>query len=498
MKFSSPFRALGAEKIGTAGIITIAVIAFFVVGFVVARLQFAGLALFFILPLAAAYLVSVFTSRRFGFISLVLWAFLGIGMGRYATSFLGGSVLGLGIDVILFLILLSALFSGMVEKKELSFLKSPTVIFTFVWFGINILQMFNPMSPGFEAWFYAGRGVAFNMLFCIPLAILLFNKQKDLSSFLNLWIILSVIGTLWGLKQKFIGLDGAETQWLNDGNFSTHMLHGNLRIFSFFTDAGQFGASQGHAAVAALILSLGPSSARRKIFYTAAGLLCLYGMIISGTRGALAVPLIGSFVYLILSKNWKILSIGLIVLAIAYGFLKFTYIGQDNYDIRRLRTALDPNDASLQVRLLNQAKLAEYLNSHPFGGGVGAGGYWGTRFKPGSFLAELALDSWYVRIASDYGWVGLAYYVVMILYFIFSGFFVVFRMTDALFRQQLAALYAGMVGIAVASYGNQVWGQMPTGIIIYLSLAFLSVVPQKYPQFYAVSSNALSPDSSKK
>ena len=358
--------------------------------------------------------------------------------------------------------------------------------FTIIWFGINVMQMFNPLSPGFEAWFYAGRGVSFYMLFCIPLAIVLFNKQKNLETFLLLWIILSVIGTIWGMKQKFIGLDRAETEWLmRPANLKTHLLFGQLRIFSFYTDAGQFGAAQGHAGVTALILALGPSTKRKKIFYGLAGMLCLYGMIISGTRGAIAVPAVGFLIYLVLSKNWKILSIGILILAGAYGFLKYTYIGQDNYDIRRLRTSLDPNNASLHVRLVNQARLAEYLNSHPFGGGVGAGGFWGNRFKPGSFLADLALDSWYVRIASDYGWFGLAYYLIMILYFIFSGFFVVFRMNDEGFRQQLAAIYAGMVGVAVASYGNQVWGQMPTGIIIYIILAFLSVVPMKYKHLYS-------------
>ena len=91
-----------------------------------------------------------------------------------------------------------------------------------------------------------------------------------------------------------------------------------------------------------------------------------------------------------------------------------------------------------------------------------------------------------MRIASDYGWFGLAFYLVMIIYFIFSGFFTVFRMTDEGFRQQLAAVYSGMVGIAVASYGNQVWGQMPTGIIIYVTLAFLSVVPMKYAHLYPI------------
>ncbi|MBK6642897.1 MAG: hypothetical protein IPG39_17560 [Bacteroidetes bacterium] len=63
----------------------------------------------------------------------------------------------------------------------------------------------------------------------------------------------------------------------------------------------------------------------------------------------------------------------------------------------------------MQVRLANQKKLAAYLDYHWLGGGVGSGGYWGQRFSPNSFLANLALDSWYVRIAAEYGYIGLIF-----------------------------------------------------------------------------------------
>jgi hypothetical protein len=481
---TTAISAVGADKISSREMRAVVVGFFLVVGLLIAKFQLIGIGVIAVLPFTFYYLIKLFTSHQVGFLSLLVYAFLGVGSGKYASA-AGGAAVGLGIDFILLFILLVVLFSGMTKKEDLRYLKSPIMMFTLAWFIINLMQMFNPLSPGFEAWFYAGRGVAFYMLFCIPLAIVLFNKQKNLESFLDIWFILSVIGTIWGLKQKFIGLDGAEREWLmKPGNLKTHLLFGQLRIFSFFTDAGQFGAAQGHAGVAALVAALGPVTKRKKILYTFTGLICLYGMLISGTRGAIAVPAIGFLAYLILSRNWKILGIGILIFGATFGFLKYTYIGQDNYDIRRLRTSLDPNNASLHVRLVNQARLAEYLNSHPFGGGVGAGGFWGNRFKPGSFLADLALDSWYVRIASDYGWVGLVFYLIMILYFIISGFFAVFRMSDEGFRQQLAAIYAGMVGIAVASYGNQVWGQMPTGIIIYVTLGFLSVVPMKYSHLY--------------
>lgn len=53
---------------------------------------------------------------------------------------------------------------------------------------------------------------------------------------------------------------------------------------------------------------------------------------------------------------------------------KFTTIGNNNYQINRMRTAFDSDDASLNVRLQNQILFANYLKSRPIGGGVGHAG----------------------------------------------------------------------------------------------------------------------------
>jgi hypothetical protein len=37
----------------------------------------------------------------------------------------------------------------------------------------------------------------------------------------------------------------------------------------------------------------------------------------------------------------------------------------------------------------------------------------------------------------------------------------------------MTALAAGMAGVVVASYGNAVLGQMPTSILVYMSMAML-------------------------
>jgi cell division protein FtsW (lipid II flippase) len=161
-------------------------------------------------------------------------------------------------------------------------------------------------------------------------------------------------------------------------------------------------------------------------------------------------------------------------MAVIIFILKFTFIGQGNYQIQRLRSSLNPQDASFQVRLDNQKRLATYLNTHLLGGGVGSGGYWGQRFSPGTFLANLALDSWYVRIAAEYGYIGLVFYLTMMIVIVFYSLKQIKSGEEEDLRNQKIALLCGICGVLVASYANQVFGQMPTGVLMYLSIVFLT------------------------
>lgn len=140
-----------------------------------------------------------------------------------------------------------------------------------------------------------------------------------------------------------------------------------------------------------------------------------------------------------------------------------------------MRTGLDPNDPSLQLRLINQAKLRGYLASRPIGGGIGSAGFWGTRFSPGTFLAVTALDSWYVKIWAECGVVGLYVHIGMLLTFMIYFGLKLWKIPPCLLRDKLVALYSGMFGILVACYGNQILGQLPTNVAIYLSISFLYV-----------------------
>jgi len=438
-----------------------------IAAFAISKGGFIALGALVAIPVLGIVIYKIFNYPAFGIILILYIAFSINGSGKYVEL-----PFGLLVDFMLFLTAIAAIFY--VKKKELSILTNGTVLLTSIWFFYCVLELVNPEPHSYEGWFYAVRASALYLFVTVILCFLVFNKEKDLDTFFNIWFLGSLIGALYGLKQLYLGLNSAEHLWVTTVGATTHLIFGQLRVFSIYSDAGQFGAIMGYTAVVGIILGIKNKSRNKKLFFIITSILCLYGMVISGTRGATFIPIVGFLCYFVLSKNFKVVVIGLVVLGSIFGILKFTFIGQDNYNIQRLRSSVNPTeDLSFQVRLKNQAKLKEYLASRPFGGGIGTIGYWGEKFMPGTFLAETPPDSWYVLLWGETGVVGLVIYFSMLLYILGRSFLKIFVMPDSYMKQKLIALFCGLVGIVVASYANPVLGQMPCSIHFYLSIVFL-------------------------
>ncbi|HBF21754.1 MAG: hypothetical protein CMI36_10110 [Owenweeksia sp.] len=421
------------------------------------------------IPFMIIFFVIFFRFPKFGIYFVLIMSFILPILGRYVPS---SFPFGLTIDIVLvFTYVVLALKHW--KKVDFSLAANEVVLLMAIWMAYIILQIFNPQAYSFAAWFYSMRGVALYQLLLVGLCFILFTDRKDWFQFFNIWLGMSVFAILWAMKQKFFGVDSYEQRWLDEGAAVTHVLFGKLRIFSYYFDAGTFGAAMGQISIMSFILCLGPWSMGRRIFYVVLGLFSFYALMLSGTRGALAVPGIGGILYLIMTRNFRMLSIGGAILLSAFIFLKYTTIGNANYDINRLRTALDPKDASLNTRLRNRARLTEYLRDKPFGGGMGTVGSWGQRFSPGTWLANFEPDGLYTRIRAETGLIGRIFYVGMWIFILVRGVMFMWRFPDMERRNISMAILAGYAGILMANYGNSVLTQFPVSITTFIAIVFV-------------------------
>jgi hypothetical protein len=352
------------------------------------------------------------------------------------------------------------------------------------------MEFFNPEAISKAAWFAAFRGIGFYMLLTIPLVFMLYNTPRHLNKFLMIWGVFSILASVKAWMQLNIGPDQWEQSWLYEGGGAvTHIILGNLRAFSFYTDAGQFGAAQAQIGLIASILMLNKINGKTRAFWIVVMIAGYYGMYSSGTRGAIIVPLSGLFLYMILRKNIKVIFIGGIFLVLIYSFFRFTYIGNSNYQIYRMRTAFVPGeDASYQVRIANQRLYEEYLKTRPFGAGIGHAGNRALQYTPDAYLANIATDSWFVVIWAEAGIVGLYLHLFILGFIIGKGSFIcMFQLKNPEMCVKIGALLSGIFGIIVASYGNAVLGQFPTGLLIYASMAYVFMAPELEKQLEASS-----------
>ncbi|MBN2636624.1 MAG: O-antigen ligase family protein [Prolixibacteraceae bacterium] len=464
-----PFRRkAGSDRI-TSPVILLMVLAFIaVISIVLGKIGILG-GVLLLLPPGLAFLYLLFRYPVTGIYTSIALGFLLLGLGRYIK----GIPIGLGMDIILVLTLIALFFNRFYERIDWSPAKKDVFYLSLIWFAYSLFQIVNPEAQSFAAWF-SGRGVAFYMFLLVPLTLILVDSNKKLDMILFVWGAFSILATLKGIMQLKLGVDPWEQAWLNEGNYKTHILFGRLRVFSFLSDAGQFGANQAYSGVVFSILVAAATSWKQRLFYFFVALLAFYGMVISGTRGALSVPLAGLGTFFILRKNKTIMITGFLMLVALVVFFKYTNIGQGNSQIRRMRSAFDPNDASLQVRLNNQRILKAYMASRPFGGGIGHGGVKAQRYLPNAYLSSIPTDSWYVLVWVEQGLIGLLLHLFILFYIVGKAAFkIMFQIRDPITKLKLSALTSGMFGIMVASYGNAVLGQMPTSILIYISMALI-------------------------
>lgn len=424
-----------------------------------------------LLPLLAVLLVLIVKYPFCGFITLFCANYFIIAAFRYTYTD-GLSVI---IDILILLMFVSLLLNAAAGTGRYNNLRiNGLLVAALIWFAYCALELFNPTAD-LDMWVLA-RGVSSYLLGMVLLTMLTFKSFREVKTILYVLSVLTLIGAGKGLVQQFIGFDAAEVNYLNAGSARTHLLASGTRYFSIFPSAGIFGALMGNALVIFFIASFYVKKWERVYFLLVAA-VALYGLMISGTRGAMAVPAAGLVMFAVLSKRIRVMIFPLAICLFAYVFLTQTTLGQSNQYIRRMRTMFDPNEPSLVVRKKNQKLFAEYLQDKPFGEGLGLSGVDVQDVEP-RFTTSIPTDSWYVKIWVETGIVGLCLHIAILVYIIVYGaYLLLFRIRNETLRGFLVAFHCGTFGILVASYGNQVLGQFPVVLIVYMSMGLVFIGP---------------------
>jgi putative inorganic carbon (hco3(-)) transporter len=447
-----------------------------VAGVAIGKVGVMGGMAFIALPIGVVVLVGILLEPKIGIYLYANLSFL-IGAARFME---GDLQVGLGLDGLLMLTFVGTLLQA--KRMAWRRLKNPAFFCVLLWLIYTILEYWNPNSPYPPAWFYHARSFSLSWAFLSFMVLVNPIRRDDVWLLIKSWIIWSVIAAFWGFKQQYghvIGLrdlEQSELNWLAAGGARTHILWGQLRSFSFYSDAGQFGAEMAGVTLICIILFMAEKRWFYRFIYLGLTLIIFWGYAVSGTRSALFVLIGGFGAFLVLQKKLMPILYSSLVAVPLVCILLFTHIGDSVYQIYRIRTALRPTqDESFLVRLENQKRLKAYLADLPFGTGIGSSSGAGVRFTPWHWAAQIPPDSWYVQLWIETGAVGLGVYLFVLAGIILTGVWRLWHLKDPFTITLMLVLLCEFIGICVVSYSNPILGQFPTSTMLYInSMLFAS------------------------
>lgn len=409
-------------------------------------------------------LILCITNLEFGLLFTVFFS-LFVEFANKFTSFPAGTAL----DGLL-VILLSGLTIRVLQERNFKFASHPISLFLLLWIYYNLMQFFNPIAPSRIAWIYTVRTLAtWTILYFI--ACYVFSNLRAIKRGWMVIIGVSILAALYALKQEHIGFSNSEMAWLYSDplRFQLIFTWSRLRVFSFYSDPTSFGILMATIGLFCLILATGPLSWWKRLFLVGSALLMFLGMSYAGSRTPFILIPAGILFFTIMTFRKEVLLATAFMIVLGTGFvMKST----SNPVIFRIQSAFRPmEDSSMQLRLKNQERIQPFIQSHPFGSGLGSVGLWGQRFSPGTWLAGFAPDSGFVRVAVEAGWVGLIINMLLLFVAMYYAIYYYFRVQDPMIKTLYLALANILFVLSLANYPQEAISMLPMNPIFNLTLA---------------------------
>ena len=356
-----------------------------------------------------------------------------------------------------------------------------------VWCTYCTLEVLNDtcgLGINIGTWYAGARLIAYQLIYIFLVFSIYISSPEILMRYIKIWALLSLFSAIWTWKQQNIGLSPTETGFLYGGGRTTHLIQGGtlIRYWSTFSDAAAYGCNAAAASLAFLIFGITSKIKKDKLFFIIVGILVIKSMFASGTRTAIFCIFAGFAVYIVLSKSIKIAVPASIIGGLLLFILAFTNIGQGNQQIRRMRSAFDKNDASGNVRAINQATMRKYMRDAPWGIGIGMGNNNVPANNKFNKMATIPPDSEYVFIWLRAGIIGISVFIITMLIMLGGACYIVmFKLKNSSLIGIGGGLCCAFVAIQLGGYANQVLLQYPNGLIFYGGLTIVFILPYLEP-----------------
>lgn len=373
-----------------------------------------------------------------------------------------------------------------------------------IWCGFCTLEILNDtcgLGINVSAWYTGARLIAFQLLYIFLVFSIYISSPKILYQYIVLWACLSLFTAIWTWKQQYIGFTDEENIWLQGRIRNTHILQAGtlIRFFSTFSDAANYGCNAGAAATAFIIFGITSRFKKERFFFLFVAIAVIWGMFASGTRTAMFCMIAGLIVYVFLSKSIRIAVPFTITFAFFAFLLIFTNIGQGNQQIRRMRSAFNKEDASMNVRDMNKEVMKKHLQDAPWGIGIGMNPDNVPANNKYRKLATIPPDSEYVFIWLRTGPIGITIFIITMLIMLGGACWIVlFRLKNKSLIGVGGGFCCAFVAIQLGGYANQVLMQFPNCLIFYGGLSIVYILPYLEPAWIEFENKKLAEQAEKK
>jgi putative inorganic carbon (HCO3(-)) transporter len=453
---------------GRTGIILLVCLAI-LTGFGVATMGVVFAALILAVAIGIPMLIGMVMYAEFGIIVVLMMAYNLFLLMRIGIQ----GPLGVVMDVMNMMLMLGLIIRARRERNW-HLLGGSVSIMVLVWIGYNFLQIGNPNAESRMAWIYTIRTVAVVLLMYY---VFLYNIRsvKMVRIIFKLWLAMALFAALYAAKQEYIGFSAAEQAYLDSDPEIAGLLFigGHWRKFSIFSDPVTYAYNMVMPAIMCICIVAGKFKLWKKIVLVIFTCIYLQTMLFSGTRGANVLLPAALFLFAILHYNKKVLIFSIF----AALFLVFLInVPTGNPNLVRFQTAFRPNnDDSYNLRKANQKRIQPYIQTHPFGGGLGATGTWGKKYAPASYLANFPPDSGYMRVAVELGWIGLLIFCTLVFTILKTGINNFYRIKNPELKTYCLAMTLVIFAYNIANFPQEALVQYPSNVLFSLAAALITV-----------------------